>query len=216
MIADTPPFLWFFLGAAVVPFFRGGVRNLLTLAVPALVFGLLLMQPEGDFHSLRFLGFDLTVMRVDRLSRIFGYVFALNGFAAFLYAYYVRDARQNAAALLYMGGAMGVVFAGDLLTLYFFWEVMAVASTILILARQTPQAMSAGVRYVLIHLMGGLVLLAGIVFKFQATGSLAFTSDMFLGHTMPDYLILAGILINAAAPPLHAWLSDAYPEATVT
>jgi multicomponent Na+:H+ antiporter subunit D len=149
-----------------------------------------------------------------KLSKVFGYIFTMNAVAAFVYAFYLKDSTQHMAALFYIGSALGVVFAGDLVSLYFFWEIMAVASTFLILARKTEKAMGAGVRYVLVHIIGGLVLLAGMVFHITETGSIAFNA--MTDRNLGTYLILIGILVNAAAPPLSAWLPDAYPESTVT
>ncbi|MFK4764688.1 Na(+)/H(+) antiporter subunit D [Desulfobaculum sp. SPO524] len=214
MIANIPPFSILILGATLVPFFRGKMKSLYVCLLPALAFWVITQLPYGEYLGVHFFGYDLTLLRVDKLSKIFGYVFTLNGFAAFLYAFYLKDNQQHMAALGYMGGALGVVFAGDLVTLYFFWEWMAVTSTFLILARRTKKAYGAGFRYVLMHLFGGLVLLAGIVMHVQGTGSVAF--EHFAVRGWASYLILFGILVNAAAPPFHAWLSDAYPEATVT
>ena len=216
MESNFPPFALFVLGALAIPLLRGNSRNLLTIALPALGFFLVYALSPGSSLEVRFFGFDLTLLRVDKLSKIFGYIFTLNGFAAFLYAYYLKDSRQHVSALFYMAGALGVVFAGDLVTLYFFWEIMAVASTFLILARETPAAYKAGLRYIMVHLFGGLVLLAGIVLHISQTGSIEFSSALLASRSLASYMILGGILINAAAPPLHAWLSDAYPEATVT
>jgi len=151
---------------------------------------------------------------VDKLSKVFGYIFTLNAAAAFVYAFYLKNNTQHMAALVYIGSALGVVFAGDLVTLYFFWEIMAIASTFLILARKTDKALRAGTRYVLVHIFGGLCLLAGIVIYISQTGSVGF--EAMTQRTPATWLILIGILINAAAPPMSAWLSDAYPEATVT
>jgi len=91
---------------------------------------------------------------------------------------------------------------------------MAVASTFLILARRTIKSQAAAFRYILVHLFGGLCLLAGIVLYFRQTGTLEF-SYIGLSNTA-SYLIFVGIALNAAIPPLHPWLQDAYPEATVT
>jgi len=203
-------------GAVLVPFFRGRTQNLITIILPAIAFWLVSQLEPGAHLQTHFFGYDLTLLRVDKLSKIFGYIFTLNAFAAFLYAYYLRDARQHCAALAYIGSALGVVFAGDVVTLYFFWEVMAVASTFLILARGTDKAMGAGFRYVLIHLFGGLLLLAGIVLHITQTGGVEYSAAAMAERSLANWLMLAGILVNAAAPPLHAWLSDSYPEATVT
>ena len=209
-----PPALILILGALFVPFLRGKAKNTLVVALPVLAFWYISQLPMGQFLHVHFFGHELTLLRVDKLAKIFGYVFTLNAAAVFFYAFYMKDSQQHMAALAYIGGALGVVFAGDLVTLYFFWEWMAVNSTFLILARRTKKAYGAAYRYVLMHLFGGLVLLAGVMLHITTTGSVSF--DAFTQRTLATYLMLAGVLLNAGAPPVHAWLSDAYPEATVT
>jgi len=208
-----PPAFILILGAFLVPFIPGKAKNIYVIALPAVAFWFISQLPTGNSLPVHFFGHDLTLLRVDKLSKIFGYVFTLNATAVFIYAFYLKDSRQHMAGLAYIGGALGVVFAGDLVTLYFFWEWMAVASTFLILARGSKKAYGAAYRYVLMHLFGGLVLLAGIMMYITQTGSVDF--GVFHERSLATYLILIGVLVNAAAPPFHAWLSDAYPEATV-
>ena len=208
------PTLIFFLGAALLPFLPYRGRVAVILAVPALAFLLIWQLPFGQGWTYQLFGHELTLLRVDRLSKVFGYVFTINAFAAFLFALHLRTRFEHIAALLYIGASLGAVFAGDLISLYLFWEVMAIASTFLILARGTKTSLQAGFRYVLVHLFGGLCFLAGILLYIQATGSVAF--DAFTWRGLPTWLILIGFLVNAAAPPFSAWLSDAYPEASVT
>ncbi len=214
MTTEVPPAALFLVGALLVPLLRGNLRKGFIILLPAAAFLLIVQLSPGSSWKLSFLGHELTLLRVDKLSKVFGYIFTLNAFAAFIYAFYLRDATQHVAALFYIGSALGVVFAGDLITLYLFWEVMAVASTMLILARKTKHSLGAGFRYILVHLAGGLCLLAGILVFIQQTGSIAF--DTMSEPGLATWLILIGFLVNAAAPPLHAWLADAYPEATVT
>ena len=214
MTTEFPPAALFILAALLVPLFRGQVRSWLVIAVPAAAFLLIANLEPGASWQVSFLGYELTFLRVDKLSKVFGYIFTLNAFAAFIYAFYLRDATQHVAALFYIGSALGVVFAGDLISLYLFWEIMAVASTMLILARKSQKSLGAGFRYVLVHLVGGLCLLAGILFFISQTGTTAF--EAMTERSLGTWLILIGFLVNAAAPPLHAWLADAYPEATVT
>jgi len=214
MISDFPPAALLIIGALLVPFFKGNARNWYVIILPAVAFYLISQLQVGSSWQVHFFGFDLTFLRVDKLSKVFGYIFTLNAVAAFVYAFYLKDSTQHMAALFYIGSAIGVVFAGDLVSLYFFWEVMAVASTFLILSRKTKKAQAAGMRYILLHIFGGLCLLAGMVIYITETGSIAF--DAMTDRNLGTYLILIGILVNAAAPPLHAWLPDAYPEATVT
>ncbi len=214
MISDFPPAAILILGALLVPFFKGNAKNWYVILLPAVAFYLISQLQIGSSWQVHFFGFDLTFLRVDKLSKVFGYIFTLNATAAFVYAFYVKDSTQHVAALFYIGSALGVVFAGDLVSLYFFWEVMAVASTFLILSRKTEKAEAAGMRYILVHIFGGLCLLAGMVIYITETGSIAFNA--MADRNLGTYLILIGLLVNAAAPPIHAWLPDAYPEATVT
>lgn len=214
MINNFPPAAILILGALFVPFFKSKTKNWYVIILPVAAFYLISQLQVGSSWQVHFFGYDLTFLRVDKLSKVFGYIFTLNAFAAFIYAFYLKDNTQHIATLFYVGSALGVVFSGDLVSFYFFWEGMAVASTFLILARKTPKAQAAGMRYILVHMFGGLCLLAGIVIYITQTGTVTFNAmtDQNLGTC----LILIGILVNAAAPPIHAWLPDAYPEATVT
>jgi multicomponent Na+:H+ antiporter subunit D len=157
--------------------------------------------------------YNLVVSRVDGLSLAFAYVFTLIAFLGGVYSFHIKDLGQQVAALLYAGSALGVVFAGDWLTLYVFWEIMAISSVWLIWSARDLRSSRAGMRYLLMHLFGGVVLLAGILWHIDQTGSLLFNSLQPGGAAA---LILLGFALNAAIPPLHTWLVDAYPEATIT
>ncbi|MCP3909069.1 MAG: Na(+)/H(+) antiporter subunit D, partial [Oceanicoccus sp.] len=135
------------------------------------------------------------------------------------YALQVKNPGEHMAAYLYVGSALGVVFAGDYFTLFIFWEIMAFASAYLVFIQGGAAAISAGFRYLLVHISGGVCLLAGIVIHYYATGSILFGANEIGDNAQANlgfYLILAGFLLNAAVPPLNAWLTDAYPEATIT
>ena len=214
MIASLHPTLLFFAGALLLWVLPLIGRRILILLVPAAAFLAITQLAPGTFYGYELFGFELNLLRVDKLSKAFGYVFTINAFACFLFAQHLKDRYEHAAALAYIGAALGAIFAGDLISLYLFWEVMAITSTFLVLARKTERAYGAAFRYVMVHIFGGLCLLAGILLQVNATGSVAF--DGFSLQGLPTYLILIGFLVNAAAPPMNAWLSDAYPEATVT
>ncbi len=208
------PFLVFFLGAALVPFLKGrGLKGLL-LVVPILGFWNLLHLGEGLHWSLESFGYTLVLARVDRLSLLFGYIFHLIAFLGLLYSLHVEDPLELGSALAYAGCALGIVFAGDLITLFVFWELLSVASVLLIWARRTKSSLAAGFRYLMVHVAGGLLLMAGIVLQVSETGSAEFG---FLGLQGPaSLLIFLGMGVNCAWPGIHAWLTDAYPEASVT
>jgi multicomponent Na+:H+ antiporter subunit D len=151
----------------------------------------------------------------DKLSLVFGTIFAMIASIGGIYAYHLRDRLQQISAMVYAGGAMGVVLAQDYYTLFVFWELMAVSSTYLIWANRTTESQEAGMRYLAVHILGGGLLFAGIVMLVNDTGSSLITS-LPDRYTLPSVLILLGVALNTAIPPLNAWLPDAYPKATIT
>ncbi len=136
-------------------------------------------------------------------------------FIGIVYALHVKDNGQHMAAFLYIGGSLGVTFAGDYFTLFVFWELMAFASAYLVFAKREKEAIEAGYRYILVHIFGGVCLLGGIILHYVSTQSIA-VGPLVNDGSLAFYLILIGVIVNAAVPPLHAWLTDAYPEGTVT
>jgi len=216
MIDWIHPGLVLILGAVLVPFLTGKAKRAYLIALPGVALVCCLLSAEGTFGSLSILGYDLVFGRVDRLSLIFSYVFSILAVVGFIYALHVKDDGQHVAALIYAGAALGVTFAGDLLTLFLFWEVLAFSSVFLVWSKRTEAATWAGFRYLLVHVAGGLCLLTGIGLHLATTGSLAFDSMMPYSGSPAFYCILIGFILNAAVPPLGAWLADAYPEATIT
>lgn len=214
MINALPPAVILIVGAMLVPLLKGKAKSAWMLLLPVLSFVNLLAIPEGQHWTITFLGFDLIFGAVDRLSLIFGYIFHIVSFISILYALHVEDDVQNVAGLIYAGAALGVTFAGDFFSLFAFWETLTVSASFLILARRTPKALGAGFRYFMVHVAGGLCLLAGIILHVQQTGSAAVT---FIGLSgLASYLIFIGLGVNCAWPGVHSWLTDAYPEATIT
>src|SRR5690606_1529153 len=132
-----------------------------------------------------------------------------------IFAYHISDKTQQISALVYAGGALGVTFAGDWLSLFVFWEIMAVSSTFLIWAQKDQDSGDVGLRYLLVHIFGGGLLFAGILLHIAASGSILINA-LPNSYTLSSVLILLGVAVNAAVPPLHAWLADAYPRATIT
>lgn len=214
MSADFPVALVFIAGALIVPFTRGTLRAAYTLALPLAAFAWLLTLPSGVYGEMQVMGQTLVLMRIDRLSLVFGYVFVIAAFLNALYALHLDDTTQHVAGLIYAGSAIGAVFAGDLLTLFVYWELTAVSSVLLIWARATERAYRAGMRYLVVQLASGMLLLVGAVLHAQEGGTLAF--DEIGLDTAGSYLILGAFGIKCAFPLLHNWLQDAYPEATIT
>jgi multicomponent Na+:H+ antiporter subunit D len=210
------PSLLFIFMAFLLLFWPGRTWRVL-LPVPALLaFFAVTTMKFGTYGQISYLGLNLTLGRVDALSIVFAHVFAIQALVGFIYAWHVKEKGQHIAASLYVAGSFGCTFAGDYLTLFIFWELMSVSSTFLVWLNRMPQSTKAGFRYFMFHIMGGLFLLAGLLLRHQATGSFAFEPVNPAHAQFYDYLVLIGFAVNAAVVPLHAWLPDAYPEATVT
>ncbi|MGA7489385.1 MAG: Na(+)/H(+) antiporter subunit D, partial [Xanthobacteraceae bacterium] len=206
-----PPAAILILGGLILPLLSEPLRRLALLVLPLVTLYLVWQVPDGVALEVRFLGYTLALVKGDALSRLFATVFAIMAFTGGLFALNQRRVVELAAALCYAGSAIGVTFAGDLLTVFVFWELMAIASTLVIWSAG-PSARGAGLRYAAIHLFGGVLLMAGVAGELASTGSMAFGALAL--DSAPRWLILAGFLVNAGAPPLSAWLPDAYPESS--
>lgn len=196
----------FLLSPAVMMILGAAVLGLLPDRFRASFFILLPMLALGSLWSFG---------EADKLSVVFGTIFAMIASIGGIYAFHLRDRLQQISAMVYAGGAMGVVLAADYYSLFVYWELMAISSTYLVWANRTQESQEAGMRYLAVHILGGGLLFAGILMLVNQTGSTLITSlpDVY---TPASVLILLGVALNTAIPPLNAWLPDAYPKATIT
>lgn len=211
-ISDLPPGLILIVGAFLLPYAGSRIRPVLVLVLPLLTAALLLRLPEGAFAVLSLLDYELVLVRSDAVGRLFALIFAIMAFAGGLYALNQKKVLELSSAFVYAGSAVGVALAGDLVSLFLFWEAMALASTLVLVSAGGRLSYQVSMRYLLVHMFGGALLLAGILVHITQTGSTEFTA--ISPSSIGGALMLAGFLINAAAPPLSAWLADAYPEAS--
>ncbi len=213
------PSLILIIGGLLLPFVPKVLKRPYLLIVPLLAFldVLSMNQVEGTFGVVPFLDWHLTFGRVDALSKVFAYIMTLMCIIGTLYGSHVKNDYEHMAAWVYVAGSLGVIFCADYLVLFLFWEVMAFASTFLVWFRGREQSLQVGYRYLLVHTAGGLFLLAGFILRYQATGGdISFGAIGVDNPSLYTYLIMIGFILNAAVPPFHAWLPDAYGEATVS
>ncbi|HVU32191.1 MAG TPA: Na(+)/H(+) antiporter subunit D, partial [Opitutaceae bacterium] len=208
------PALILLLGGLLLPLIPAGLRKAWLLLVPVATFAWIVAMPKGTFGVVSVADFTLTFGRVDRLSAVFGYIMGLMCVIGTLYGMHVKRTVEHIAAWTYVAGSLGVIFAGDLLTLFLFWELMAFSSVFLVWFRGREQSLATGYRYLLVHVAGGVALLAGIVLHHATEHSFAFDHFNVESPGLGEWLMVAGFILNAAVPPLHAWLPDAYGEAT--
>jgi multicomponent Na+:H+ antiporter subunit D len=210
------PAIFYFIGSLLFPFIRNEkAKKFFILLIPILsIIDVALMQ-EGVFGKFSFLNTTLIFGRVDKLSLIFAWVFVIMAFLGALYGLHVKEDGHHIAGSFYIGSSLGAIFAGDYFTLFIFWEIMAFSSVFLVWYRKEKRSIDAGYRYLLVHVFGGLLFFTGMMLYYYKTGNLLFERILPANASLPEYLILAGFCLNAAVIPLHAWLPDAYPEATV-
>ncbi len=214
MIAEFPPGLLLIGGAVLVPFLRGNLRSAYTLILPLLGFLQLVMLEPGSFGAMASFGFEQTHVRVDKLSLLFGYIFYVAAVMGVIFAWHNDDPWEKSTALIYVGAAIGATFAGDLITLFFYWELAAISAVFIIWAARTDRSFRAGLRCLLVYMVSGVLLLSGTALLANATGSVAFNN---IGLESPGgILILLAFGIKCAFPFLHNWLQDGYPEASAT
>jgi multicomponent Na+:H+ antiporter subunit D len=214
MSADYSPGLTLILGSVLLPLLPARLRSAYAVVLPLLGLVQLSLLDPGISGRYDFLGMELVLLRADRWSMLFGWIFMIAAVISGIYAFHVRSATQQVAGLVYAGAAICAVYAGDLVTLFVFWELTAVSSVLLVWAGGTTAAYRAGMRYFLVQLLSGMLLLLGAIAHYRATGSLRF-DHIGLGG-LAGWLIFLAFGIKCAFPFLHNWLQDAYPEATET
>ncbi len=214
MIASVPPGLILILGGLLAPLVPRRLRNPYMLALPLLGLAQLLGLDHGIYGEIALFDYTLVQLRVDKLNLVFGYIFYIAVFLSLIFAMHVKDPVQQVAGLVYPGAAIGAVFAGDLISLFIYWEITAIASVFLIWASGGETAFKTGLRYLVIQVGSGVLLMAGAILLAQETGSIAFDKMELDG--LPATLIFLSFGIKCAFPLLHNWLQDSYPQATVT
>lgn len=213
MIEITPALPMFLaaIGLAIV-----GKNQMLRLAIIVVAsvwaFATVWSLPFGTLWEIDYLHLTIAPLEMRPVAQLFGSIFAFMAGLAGLFALNRDNVWELPAAYAYVGGALGIVFSGDWISLLVYWEIMAVASTVVIWAGGQADSWRASMRYLFVHLLGGVFLMAGIVGHVATTGSTAI--DVVGLDSISGYLILIGVLVNAAAPPLSSWAPDAYPQAS--
>lgn len=209
-----PPGGLMVLGAFLVMWMPRIPRVASVVLLPILSWAHLFALPDNHLLELAWLGQQLVPVRVDALSLVWGHIFHIAAILGGIYSAHIDDRMEHPAALIYAGTAIGAAFAGDLITLFVFWELTAISSVFILWASRSERANRVGLRYLIISVLSGVTLLAGALIHSHSVGSIAFDHIGIEG--LGGQLILLGFGIKAAFPFLHNWLQDAYPEASPT
>ncbi len=213
------PALILFAGGLGLPFVASAaVRPLAVTVAAAALLAFFWLQPiEVQSGYLTLLASEFSWLRLDALSFMFALAFVLGAFVYSLFSWDTPTTGANpgplpeqAAALAYAGASTGAVLAGDLLTLFVWWELTALTSVLIVWLPRQPECLGAGMRYLLYQLTSGTLLLIGIVMNLYDGGSLEFTASA-LAYSAGAPFILAAFAIKAGFPLVHSWIVDAYP-----
>ncbi len=175
----------------------------------------------GTYGAISLFGEQLTTVRLDPMARLFAVVFHIAIALNIIFAWGQKDRAQNFATLGYPAAALGGVLAGDMVTLFVWWELAAITSVFLVWAPGTRATYLSGMRYLSIQVLSGVLLLAGIVLVFRETGSFAFNEIGLRDETtgvikLSALLMFIAIGIKCAFPLLHNWVQDSYPKSTIS
>ena len=220
ILAEINPGLWVILAGLICTLLPiGRARKAFVIAAPifagSIIFQLHGLNPGAHFGGEFLFGpVELTTLRIDKLSVVWGYLFCLAGVINGIYALHEKCRMTDSSALIYTGAAIAGVLSGDMITLFIMWELTAISSVFLIW-KGGEHAYAAGVRYLAIHVLSGVMLLAGAVVHAQANGG-----DFMFNHIGLDspggWLMMLAMGIKVGFPGLHMWMQDAYPKASIT
>ncbi len=213
LAAVLPPFVIVVLAALAMTAVPRRAGHAIGLGATLFALGQVWLVPAGTHFETALFGFEVVLVHVDGIARLMGIIFALLGAAAVTYSWGSdADGSQTAFALSYVGTSLGAVFAGDWLTLVFFWELMALTSTLLVW-HHGGAAVRAGFRYAVLHGLGGTLLLGAVVWHFVEVGSFLFAAAPGgIAGGVPAVLAALGIGVNVGFVGLHTWLPDTYPR----
>ena len=206
---------------------RSGARSALAVLVAmvpvvwlALLYG---RTAQVDYYSLPFLDVTLS-LRLDPLGWFFGMAIAAIGLLSILFSvgYMKGKERLNfyyATMLLVNGSMLGIVLSGDLISLYVFWEIMS-WSTYLVISYRGGRAVAAGLKYMVMSIVGSCAMLLAIASLLVRCGTLEIEAvagamqGASVGYALFILLMFViGFGIKNAVMPLHTWLPDAHSEA---
>ena len=211
MISSFPPGLIMIIGALLIPFLPHIIRQIYMMVL-ILVSAYALTLGFGIHSKIEIMDIQFIIFQSDALTLPFAIIFHIAAILNVIYGAHEKDWNQHVAIMSYSGAAIAAVHAGDLLTLFVWWEATAFTSVFLILASKTQRSYKSAFRYILIQVGSGMFLLAGAILLMSETSNAEFkTFDI---NSLYGQLIFIAFGIKAAFPLLNGWLQDSYPEAS--
>ena len=211
MISNFPPGFIMIIGALLIPFLPHMIRQIYMMIL-VLISAYSLTLGFGIHSTINVMGFDFILFQSDSLTLPFAIIFHIAAALNVIYGAHEKQWKQHVSIMSYSGAAIAAVHAGDLFTLFVWWEATAFTSVFLILAGNTYRSYRSAFRYILIQVTSGMFLLAGAIILLINDGSALLTK--FDINSLYGQLIFIAFGIKAAFPLLNGWLQDSYPEAS--
>ena len=165
-------------------------------------------------------------LKVDTVGCVFAVLMCAMWLLAAVFAleYLEHDAHEASFQAFYMtvlSALVGQCFAGSMVTLYVFYELMTLLSVPLVVHERTPQAVAAGVKYLVYSIFGAMLGLMGIFFFNHYLGTVTFAPGgvaplsgvVTPGLLVVTFLVILGFGTKAGMFPMHGWLPTAHPVA---
>lgn len=163
------------------------------------------------------------ILHADALSILFASLSAVLWLVTTIYAIAYLEHSPNRARFfgffsLCVSATMGIAMAGNLLTLFLFYELLTLTTWPLVVHNGTPEALAAGRSYLRYTLTGGAVLLTALIWLYGLAGNAVFTPGGFLAPLAEEHrgeltlifaMLVAGFGVKAGLIPLHGWLPKA-------
>ncbi len=211
MMNNFPPGFVMIIGALLIPFLPHILRQIYMLVL-ILISAYTLTLGFGIHTKITLMDIEFILFQSDLLTLPFAIIFHVAAVLNVIYGAHVKHWNQHIAIMSYSGAAIAAVHAGDLFTLFVWWEATAITSVFLILAGKTNRSYGAAFRYLIVQIGSGMFLLAGAILLMSESGNAEFGN--FDINTLYGQLIFIAFGIKAAFPLLNGWLQDSYPEAS--
>ncbi len=129
----------------------------------------------------------------------------------------MKQTRYFASFALCLSSTIGIALAGDLLTFLICYEVLTIATYPLVVHNETEQAIRSGRKYLVYTLSAGVLLILGVIWTYQLSGTLTFQAGGFLQSSLAStrelwwlfIIFISAAGVKAGLMPLHSWLPAA-------
>ena len=199
------PGLIYLIGSIGLYIIKQEWRKYLALITAISAGVVLFILPQGQLLKLPFLDFELILLEVTPITRFIAIIFIFFNIASIIYGINLFTRKDYWLSYFYIGSSLTIILVGDFFSFYICWELMTISSYFLIFNNSQPLTRQTSYYYFVMHLVGAISLLWGILLHYSAVGSMALTTVQV---GLPFFILAVGIKL--AFIGLHTWLPKNY------